>query len=261
MSRKGRDDAALPTRQQLIDFIKAAPGLVGKREIARAFQIAGPDRLWLKAELKALEAEGLIDKGRGRRLLPAGVLPEICLLDIAEVTLDGELLARPVEWAGEGRAPRVTLIDHDRRLGAVGVGDRVLARIKRDGARGYEGRVVRIVAAAPSQFVGIYQQVGGDGRIASTDRKRREEYAVSAAQAKGARSGEVVIAEKLPGRGYGLGQARVVERLGPLGDPRSLSLIAAHQHGIPLNFPAEVAAGRHGPTRGSARLALRHHRP
>ena len=36
--------APLPTKQQILDFVRESPTPAGKREIARAFQITGADR-------------------------------------------------------------------------------------------------------------------------------------------------------------------------------------------------------------------------
>jgi ribonuclease R len=52
----------------------------------------------------------------------------------------------------------------------------------------------------------------------------------------GAVRGELVLAEVLPGRKIGLRQAKVIERLGDMANPRAASLIAIHQNGIPTRF-------------------------
>jgi ribonuclease R len=60
-------------------------------------------------------------------------------------------------------------------------------------------------------------------------------------QDAGAESDEIVLAEPVSGNQYfGLKPARVLERLGKLGDARSISLIAIHTHDIPQTF-AEAA--------------------
>ncbi|MFX8937945.1 hypothetical protein ABTN00_20065, partial [Acinetobacter baumannii] len=91
-------------------------------------------------------------------------------------------------------------------------------------------------------IVGIYRRDKGaaHGRLRPADRRNKDEFVVTDAQSGGAKPGEVVLAERVPGRAFGLPHARVKERLGPLGDARSLSLIAAHQHGIRLTMPAEA---------------------
>src|SRR6185437_2460985 len=53
----------------------------------------------------------------------------------------------------------------------------------------------------------------------------------------GAEAGEIVLAAPLAHHGLGLKPARVVERLGSMGDARSVSLICIHTHAIPTEFP------------------------
>ncbi|HXQ41397.1 MAG TPA: hypothetical protein VN821_09020, partial [Candidatus Udaeobacter sp.] len=77
--RRGKADR-LPTRQQILEFIRGSEVPVGKREIARAFGIKGAERIPLKAMLKELEQAGEIDRGRHRRMARPGSLPEVSVL-------------------------------------------------------------------------------------------------------------------------------------------------------------------------------------
>ncbi len=61
MSRKqkkspddGKSDkkASLPSEEEILEFIRGSDRKVGKREIARAFNIRGDDRIALKKRLK-----------------------------------------------------------------------------------------------------------------------------------------------------------------------------------------------------------------
>ena len=54
--------------------------------------------------------------------------------------------------------------------------------------------------------------------------------------------GEIVLATPLPSRSYGLKSARVVERLGRMGDARSVSLICIHAYEIPQEFSESALA-------------------
>ena len=56
----------LPTSQQILDFIASAETSVGKREIAKAFGLHGAEKIALKALLKDMADEGLIDSAPGR---------------------------------------------------------------------------------------------------------------------------------------------------------------------------------------------------
>src|SRR3546814_10482861 len=56
------------------------------------------------------------------------------------------------------------------------------------------------------------------------------------------------MAELRPGRHLGARHGRIVERIGPTGDPATISLISIHTHGIPQDFPAEAVALAEGAT-------------
>jgi ribonuclease R len=56
----------LPSREEVAAFIASAPGKVGKREIARAFNLGSADRIWLKDTLRELEDQGTLAR-RGKR--------------------------------------------------------------------------------------------------------------------------------------------------------------------------------------------------
>ena len=90
----------LPSREELVAFIRERSGKVGVREIARAFGAKNADRAALKRMLRDLADEGRIDRRR-KRLHHAGTLPPVVLADVTGRDSDGELLARPTEWDEE----------------------------------------------------------------------------------------------------------------------------------------------------------------
>ena len=161
-------------------------------------------------------------------------MPEIGIVEITDVDLDGEMQGRAIGVTGE--APDIVVIA-ERGAPALGVGERAVARFKRTEANLYEARVLRAVGGAPDRAIGIYRVGREGGRIEPTDRKVRTEFRVAAGDTKGATAGEIVIAELLGQPGMGLPAARIVERIGDSTDPRAFSVIAIHSHGIPVPFP------------------------
>ena len=104
----------LPTREQILAFIADHPGEAGKREIARAFGITGAARIPLKAMLKELAGEGLVERRRNRLKRPED-LPSVTLLEITGRDADGELMARPTDWSdAEGGPPPPILVGLSR---------------------------------------------------------------------------------------------------------------------------------------------------
>ena len=234
--------APFPTREQVAEFIRESPTPVGKREIARAFGITGADRIPLKAMLKELEGDGTVDRGRGRRLSQPGVLPEVAVVQITGTDADGEVLAKPVIWKGDGEPPVIYMAPDRHGTPALARGDRVLARLTRSGEHSYDGRPIRRLAGAPKRVLGIYELSGDGGRLRPTDRRVKTDFRVTREDSGDAKPGELVLAEVLHTHRLGWLQARVVERLGKMGEPRSVSLISIHEHDIPTEFPPEAIA-------------------
>ena len=79
----------LPTREQILDFITTSPTPAGKREIARAFGLQGNEKIQLKALLKDMADEGLIDSERGRAFHQMGGIPKVTVVRVTDVTDEG----------------------------------------------------------------------------------------------------------------------------------------------------------------------------
>jgi ribonuclease R len=233
--------ATMPSKAQVREFIENSEGNVGKREIAKAFNIKGGDRIYLKQLLKELVADGVLEKGHKQSLNPAGTLPTVAVVEISKIDSDGEVIAKPLEWDGDGDGPKIYVNNSSNgKIAAPGVGDRLLVRLTRQGTESYEARVIRHLKASEGPVLGVYTNTGTNGRVQPTDRKNKKEVVILAEKSMGAQTGEVVICEILPGRQFGLPEGKVIERLGPLGDSRSLSMIAVHTHGIPYEFSDKV---------------------
>ncbi len=235
------DGSSLPTKQEIIDFIKDSPRKVGKREIARAFGVRGPNRGALRDLLKEMADEGLIPGGR--RGGP-GRLPPVTVMVITGVDEDGDLVAEPATWDEDTAPPRARIISGGRpgrrkgpKLAALGVGDRVLARIRRRG-RELEASPIHKLGAETGTVVGLYTVVDGEARVEPADKRARSDFLVANGRAGDAEHGELVVATILPDarRHYGMRQVAVRERIGHMDDPRSVSLIAIHNQGIPTEF-------------------------
>ncbi|MFO1172579.1 MAG: ribonuclease R [Hyphomicrobiaceae bacterium] len=236
----------LPSKAEVAAFLETAEGKVGKREIARAFNIKGNDKIGLKALLKEMSEEGSVSRGR-KHLRRTGTLPPVTVIEVAGHDADGELYGLPVDWESEeGAAPKV-LIAHDgprhERIGPAGAGDRLLCKLEpiaEDEVYRYRARPIKKLAREQTRLLGIYRMGDRGGTILPVDRKQMREWRVETGDTGGATDGELVrfdIARR--GRG-GLPVARVVERLGNPADERKISLIAVHAHGIPDVFPARV---------------------
>ncbi|HXV73157.1 MAG TPA: hypothetical protein VD713_00345, partial [Sphingomonadales bacterium] len=239
-----------PTREELLEYIESAPGKVTKRDVARAFAIKGPDRVRLKQALKELLAEGALAKEPGKNLRPGGTLPTVLVVEVTGIDELGDLMAKPVGIAGAGH-PRIFIAYQRRRKGiALRTGDRALVRLmpeEDEAGRYYAARIIRPVKSAPQSFIGVFHENAEGGEVVPADRKVRLVFNVTRENTNGAVDNALVLAEPL-GRASGRKgrylkpDARVLENLGDLTQPKSVSLIAIHHHDIPYRFPEEVLA-------------------
>ena len=211
-----------------------------KRDLARVLGLKGSDRIILKRILKELETEGAIQSRKNSGLVKRGELPEVALVEVSGTDDDGELLARPLNWDSNEKPPVIYLIapkDGD----APGPGDRLLARLERHGDS-YQARIIRrLERETPTRLIGVLREAPGAGwRLVPIDKKSRTEYALDKADLGAAKHNELVAAEPKPGHIAGFSRVKVVERIGSMDSPKTISLIAIHDHGIPTEFPKAV---------------------
>jgi ribonuclease R len=235
----------LPTRQQIIDFITNSTTPAGKREIAKAFGLHGQDKIILKALLKDMADEGLIDSAPGRAFHKMGGVPKVTVLRIADIEGD-TVWAVPERWEAEGiPVPRIRVRERGGKGNALGVGDRILARTEEAG-NGWIAHPMKKLERGEESILGVIHDDGGKeggGKywLKGVEKKERRDFMVS--DAGGAKPGDLVLAEKT-GRPPRI-TARVTQILGDPFAPRSFSLIAIHKHGIPNVFSEELIAEAH----------------
>jgi ribonuclease R len=239
-----RRESGFPARDAIVAFIRAHPGKVGTREIAREFGLKNADRAELKRILRELADEGEIEK-RGKKISEPAVLPATLVADITGRDSDGELVAVPAEWdeVESGEPPKIRIhIPRQSRPGtAPGVGDRALLRIEKlevPDAAVYRGRVIKIIDHAKTRVLGIFRALpGGGGRLVPVDKKQAgRELNIAKADSGGAEDGDLVSVDLVRSRGFGLASGKVKERLGSLASEKAVSLIAIHTHEIPQSF-------------------------
>jgi len=225
----------LPTREAILRFIADTAGAVGKREIAKAFGLHAQDKIALKALLREMADAGELDSGPGRTVHRGGGLPKVAVLRIIEVG-DGDPVAVPDAWDKGTPPPRIRVVE-GRQRAALGVNDRVLARIEEAGS-GYKAFPMKALAKSDEFVLGILRKEAMGYRLVPVDKKARVDFAVL--DTGDAEPGDLVLAEPSgrPPRQH----ARVVEVLGDPFAPRSFSLIAIHAKGIPHAFDAETIA-------------------
>lgn len=240
MSKPPKRPQGMPTREQVLDFIQASDTPAGKREIAKAFGLKGQEKIRLKALLKDMAEEGLID-GKKSAYHRMGGLPRVTILRIVAIE-DGEAIAEPDTWDPEapGKPPRLAVREPKprgaRRLPALKRGDRILARTE-ESAAGWIAHPMKKLPARSEGLLGIVEiDRAGRAWLAPVDKRVRQ--AAPIADLGAAQAGQLVIAERI-GRSERSG-VKVIEVVGDPLAPRAFSLIAIARHGIPHIFPDEV---------------------
>ena len=231
--------ASLPSRKQILDFIASSDQPAGKREIARAFGLSGQAKIDLKRLLKDMADEGMIDSSPGRAFHQSGGVPKVTVLRVAAVDDGGNVWAVPEQWHAETPPPRIRIMEKGRR-GALGIGDRVLARTEEKGA-GWIAHPLKKLARSAELALGVVKQEGERFWLSPVDKKERRELFIS--DLKDAEPGDLVLCE-VTGRPPRV-SVRVDAVLGDPFAPRSFSLIAIHKHGLRHEFAQEAIDEAH----------------
>jgi ribonuclease R len=235
MARTPKQAPGMPSRQQILDFIAQSTEPAGKREIARAFGLAGHEKIQLKALLKDMADEGLID-GKRTAFHRMGGVPRVTVLRVVDIE-DGEAIAIPDSWQPDDATPppRLRIVEKGRGS-ALRKGDRVLARTEEAG-NGWRAHPMKKLPVSADQLLGVVEIDGaGKGWLAPVDKRVRKSTPIS--DLGGAEEGNLVLAEPA-GRSPRAG-VKVTEILGDPLAPRAFSLIAIHKHGIPNVFSEET---------------------
>jgi ribonuclease R len=236
------------TRERILEAVRKTGGSAKRGDIARELGIGADQKKELRHILRELEESGALGRTGKKRYADANALPESGVMDIIDRDPDGELLARMRGPEGYfGPAVRLAPGEARRMRGeaAIGVGDRVLARIQRDDEGEFVARVVKRLGQSAHRILGVYRankdprgKFGG-GRVEPADRKARHPLVIEAAHVGEAKDGDLVFAEvKVSGRdrAHGPKFGVIREVVGRETDPRAASILAMHTHGITEGF-------------------------
>jgi len=262
MARKPLPPAAL-TRERVLDALKQIGGAGAKRDLARALGVKPDEKKELRKILRELEADGALGRTGKKRFVGADALPSTGVMDIVDRDGDGELLARLRGQDGYvGPTIRLAPGDGRARRGepAIGLGDRVLARIDKDDEGAPVAYVIKRLGQSAHRVLGVFHaSAGGGGRIEPADRRARHDLIVFPEHAGDAADGDLVLAEVAQGRNAnGPKRGIVREVVGRGDDPRAASILAIHTHGVPMGFnedeERQAQAAKPAPLRGRTDL-------
>ncbi|MDE0370976.1 MAG: VacB/RNase II family 3'-5' exoribonuclease [Rhodospirillales bacterium] len=221
-----------PSEEALRAWIRAHPDRANLRELARAFDIRDPGgRRRLKEAIR---------QSRGERKAAAPRSgPRVVVAEVVKVTRDGDLVAKPSVPSASGPAEIIlSRAAPRRRTGrhAAGVGDRVLVRLDTAHGSSDSGHIVARLPKRRETFVGvIVPDVSGGLRVENCGAKPDTTHRFQASETVGV--GDVVHCASPHGAGD---QARVLERIGALDDPRCIPAMVAARYEIPTRFDADA---------------------
>lgn len=227
----------------ILDFIKKSPYPLTKRDIAKAFGIkGGENRVALKQILKKLEKDGIIVKQPGGTFSVPEGLPAVGIIEISEITVDGDALARYIDWNEDvqGTPPRIEMLPEKKGHPALGIGERALASFHRIGDNHYEAKTIRKLDTELGRVLGLVHSTKAGYVLQPTDKRAKYDYVIKPGDEGAAQDGDLAIAEIQPARGMHQKAVRILEVLGRQGDPKSISLISMHEVGLQEKFPESV---------------------
>ena len=171
-----------------------------------------------------------------------GELPPVTVLDIADITEDGDGTGVPAEER-HNKDVEITVLADRRRGRAFGRGDRVLAKLDRTGPGRYEARVIRKLDRHRSSIFGVVAKGRGGLQLEPADRNARGVFDLEPAGRKTPfKEGDLVEAEIPRSSGYGRKRASVTRNLGPATAPGAYSALAIAEFSIRHVFPEEALA-------------------
>ncbi len=243
----------LPSKDEILEFIRSSTEKVGKREIARAFGIRGDARQDLKRLLADMSKEGTLAGSRKKGVRKRGTLAPVNVLEVTGRDAQGDLIAKPTVWdTEEGERPAVlVLMGRSRGPSAdiqadIGIGDQILARtneLRQPDVEGFrfEAIPIRRLPREKRRLLGIFRaHRHGGGTIEPIDRRQLRSWSIKKGEEGEAADGDLVRFDLVRRGRLHIPQARILESLGNPGDQRQISLIAIHTHGIPDDFPESV---------------------
>ena len=232
-----------PTVPDILGFLTDSPTPLTKRELIQAFGLKGEEqRLLLKRLLKQMERDGEIVKLPGQAYAIPDALPEMGVIEVIDIDVDGDVFAAPVEWNEilNGLPPRIEVAPAGRGQPALGLGDRALARLRRIGKDLYQATVVRPLDQDSGRILGLVIQVKNAFILQPTNRKNKFDFDIPKDELNGAQDGDLVVGEIQPNRGLSRKKVRIREIIGRQDDPKSISLIALNEAGLRTEFPDAV---------------------
>ncbi|WP_370371952.1 MarR family transcriptional regulator, partial [Henriciella pelagia] len=192
---------SFPDRETVLDFITKNPSLTTKQEIARGLKVKGRERQTLRAILRELESEGVLERTGKRAWAKADTPPPTGVIVFESIDEHGDLIARAVGRDGAfGPAIHYAGYQGKSRGPAPGVGDRGLAKVDETGGE-YRAKLIKLFEKGDEEtpITGRFERTPKGGRIVPANRKDKRSILISESDRNGAEDGDLVTALPKPG--------------------------------------------------------------
>jgi ribonuclease R len=236
-------------KPEVLKFIQSSPRAVSKRDIANAFGIKGGDRrVALKQILKQLEKDGIIIKQPGGDYSVPDGLPNVTVVEIISITVDGEIHATPLEWNEElqGKKPKIEIMPDKKHFPVMKEHGRALVRLKRVNDKFYEAHIIKPLDTERGRVMGLIRIQKSGPVLIPTEKKARYDFDVNPGDLNGAKEGDLAVGEIQPSRTAGKKRVRILEVIGRRDDPRAISLISLYESGLTEEWPEAVIKDTEG---------------
>lgn len=236
---------SLPSHDDILKFLQEYHKPATKREMSRVFRIRGDDRRPFREILRKMVKKELIIKHEGGAYSIPASLPSVTIIEVTTITLDGDAYAHAQNWneGKDGPSPMIELLPDKGHQADFTEGDRVLARIKRLEDGSYEARAIRRLDTPDNRILGVVTKQRKGFVLSPVDKKAKYSYDIEPGDIGEAQEGDYAIGEIQPTRrGIREKNVRIIDIIGHEADPKSISLISAHEAGLHDTFPAAVIA-------------------
>jgi ribonuclease R len=235
--------AGLPTKQDLLLWLKENPNKVSKREIAKAFSITGSYKIGLKKLILDLENEREArSKSNSESFI--SVIPSTVICIVKGPDKDGDIFLDLLDWSEGEEIPKIFYFERSGSI-PVSVGDRILCELTKVEGKDYhyEAKLIRRISKTnnSSKIIGVFRVSSSGGTLEALSKRLNTIWTIPRNAVNGSVDGDIVEAEQTsPKSRFGMPKARVISILGKTDDSKAISLIAIHEHSIVNEFSKET---------------------
>lgn len=235
----------LPSKEEILTFIRSASHDLSKREITKAFNIKGDLREPFKALLKEIENEGLWKKNTRKDKKNtyktskqvesvSGRKKTVLKCRVVEVLGESQYVVVPADVDGFDEP---IILTHSNF--ALQAGQQLLATLQRDKEGQLVAKALKVFSDYSGYSIGVYQPRKNGGYVYPTSKKQKKEFYIAPYHTLNAKEGDIVKVEVVD-QSKNDSHAKIVAILGNVYEPKGLSLISILQHELPIDFSNEA---------------------